>query len=323
VLRAATEYAAERAAAEGVRVSFSVTTNATLLTEEDADFFRRHRFAVTVSIDGLRDAHDRLRPFKSGQGSYGRVVERAGLLLSRRPRPCQVNARVTVTPRNLHLAETLSELVGLGFDSVQFSPVLSSPSGADQMGSRALEAMLAQMVECGRVFERHLRANHLYPFANVINTLRRIHQRVPDAYPCGAGGGYLGVSADGGLYACHRFVGDDVGAMGHVAGGVDPVKRRLWILERNVHRQEPCRICWARHLCGGGCHHEALHSGRVACDYIRGWLHYCLGLYPLTTQGVGARSLVASSWMRLAATLCSAACGPRCMCHLSCKRPNR
>jgi uncharacterized protein len=29
-------------------------------------------------------------------------------------------------------------------------------------------------------------------------------------------------------------------------------------------------------LCGGGCHHEVIHRGRPACDYIRGWLHYCL-----------------------------------------------
>ena len=46
-----------------------------------------------------------------------------------------------------------------------------------------------------------------------------------------------------------------------------------------MHRQEPCRECWARYLCGGGCHHEVIHRGRPACDYIRGWLHYCIGAY--------------------------------------------
>ena len=48
---------------------------------------------------------------------------------------------------------------------------------------------------------------------------------------------------------------------------------------RHVHRQEPCRSCWARYLCGGGCHHEVISRGRPACDYIRGWLHYCLEAY--------------------------------------------
>ena len=32
-------------------------------------------------------------------------------------------------------------------------------------------------------------------------------------------------------------------------------------------------------LCGGGCHHEAMGRGRIACDYIRGWLHFCLQAY--------------------------------------------
>ena len=46
-----------------------------------------------------------------------------------------------------------------------------------------------------------------------------------------------------------------------------------------MHRQEPCRGCWARYLCGGGCHHEVIARGRPACDYIRGWLHWSLGAY--------------------------------------------
>ena len=67
--------------------------------------------------------------------------------------------------------------------------------------------------------------------------------------------------------------------MGSLDAGVDRSRQRRWLTERHVHRQEPCRGCWARYLCGGGCHHEVIHRGRPACDYIRGWLHYCLGAY--------------------------------------------
>jgi uncharacterized protein len=139
--------------------------------------------------------------------------------------------------------------------------------------------MLARMIECGQVFEQRLMASQTYPFLNIINTLRRIHEPNRDAYPCGAGGSYLGVSSKGDLFACHRFVDDDLGAMGNVTNGVDSEKQRRWLSDRNVHRQEPCLSCWARYQCGGGCHHEVIHRGRPACEYIRGWLHYCLGLY--------------------------------------------
>jgi len=42
---------------------------------------------------------------------------------------------------------------------------------------------------------------------------------------------------------------------------------------------DPCRSCWARYLCGGGCYHEVSRRGRVACDYIRSWLDFCLRAY--------------------------------------------
>ncbi|HEV7877644.1 radical SAM/SPASM domain-containing protein [Bradyrhizobium sp.] len=279
VLQEATRYAADRAASLGINVAFALTTNATLLTADDAAFFDRHGFTVTVSIDGVGAAHDALRPFKSGRGSYDRIIERSKLLLLRPHRRSQVIARVSVTPRNLGLPETLDELARLGFDGVSFSPVLKSPAGSDQMGRGEFDAMLARMIACAETFEQRLMNNEIYPFLNIINTLRRIHKPNRDAYPCGAGGGYLGVSSKGDLFACHRFVDDDLGAMGNVSDGVDGEKQQRWLSDRNVQRQEPCRTCWARHQCGGGCHHEVIHRGRPACDYIRGWLHYCLGVY--------------------------------------------
>jgi uncharacterized protein len=69
--------------------------------------------------------------------------------------------------------------------------------------------------------------------------------------------------------------------MGSLAEGIDQDGQADWLRERHVHRQEPCRDCWARYLCGGGCHHEVIRRGRPACDYIRGWLHYCLETYLL------------------------------------------
>jgi len=39
--------------------------------------------------------------------------------------------------------------------------------------------------------------------------MRELQRGTHRPYPCGAGAGYLGVSADGDLAACHRFVGDD------------------------------------------------------------------------------------------------------------------
>jgi uncharacterized protein len=291
-LQAATRKARELAEARGAKITFSITTNGTLLTEDDGRFFEDFGFAVTISLDGPREVHDALRPYKGGSGSFDATMRRVAPLL-RLQREMQVAARVTVTPRNLLLRRTLDTFVAAGFHSVGFSPMLSAPGGRGELQSDDLELMLGEMIDCGREYERRATLGERYPFANMVNAMREIHRGTHRPYPCGAGAGYLGVSADGELSACHRFVGDEDGAMGSLADGVDRTRQAEWLATRHVHRQEPCRSCWARYLCGGGCHHEVLHRGRPACDYIRGWLHYCLEAYLRLSPQPGAPRLEA------------------------------
>jgi uncharacterized protein len=273
-----TERALVNAKRQGVEVGFSITTNGTLITPEVGEFFEEHGFAVTVSLDGVGAVNDRLRMFKDGRGSYQRTLERVQPLL-RRQCKMQVSARVTVTPDNLNLLETLNAFLDKGFHSVGFSPMLRSPRGNGEMSHIALESMLTSMIECGEEFERRVHAGQRFGFANLNTALHEIHKGTHRPYPCGAGAGYMGVSAEGDLYACHRFVEDPVGLMGDVIHGVNVERQNQWLAARNVHQQEPCRSCWARYLCGGGCHHEVIQRGRPACDYIRGWLDYCLKAY--------------------------------------------
>ncbi len=278
VLRAATEYAAAQATAKNFKLGFSITTNGTLLNEDDADFFETYGFAVTVSLDGTRKIHDLLRPFKNGAGSFDRIIANTAPLLKRQ-KCMQVSARVTVTPSNLDLPATLDTFIGMGFHSVGFSPLLNAPDSQGEMDAAHLVELLEAMIACGLAFEQHTLRGVRYPFANLLGALRELHRGTHRPYPCGAGAGYLGVSADGALSACHRFVDAEEGKLGDLVLGIDASRQNRWLAERHVHTQEPCRHCWARYLCGGGCHHEVLARGRTACDYIRSWLHYALQAY--------------------------------------------
>ncbi len=216
VVQAAKRRASDLAARQGVAITFSITTNGTLLTEADADFFEANGFAVTVSLDGPRDAHDALRPYRNGSGSFDVIMRRLAPLLARQGR-MQVSARVTVTPANLGLRCTLDDFVAAGFHSVGFAPMLASPGAQGEMQAGDLEAMLGELIDCGREYERRVLAGERYPFANLDNALRELHRGTHRPYPCGAGAGYLGISADGEIAACHRFVGDQEGAMGSLA----------------------------------------------------------------------------------------------------------
>jgi uncharacterized protein len=233
-----------------------------------------------VSIDGEKELHDLLRPTRGGTGSYERIVQRLRPLLAlQQAGGLQVGARVTVTPHHTALRATLEHLISLGFHSVGFSPSLSARDASLQLSAGEMQALLAQMIDCAQAFEQHVLRGERYPFSNMLAALQELHRGTHRPLPCGAGAGYLGVSADGAYGACHRLVGDARAAMGDLRQGIDDAARAQWLQQRHVDRQEPCRSCWARYLCGGGCHHEVLNRGRVACDFIRGWLHHALGAY--------------------------------------------
>ncbi|WP_054567101.1 radical SAM protein [Frankia sp. R43] len=273
-----TAYAARAAEAAGRRARFSLTTNLTELRPADARLFARYPFAVSVSLDGDRDRNDALRRLPGGASAYDRV--RAGLdLLARHGRPRHLAARVTVTPAGGRLLDVLDHVIGLGFDEVGFAAVVASPDPALEFTGPQFEGFLAHMVECGEVALRELAAGRRYPFGNFETAMAQIHRGSHRPYPCGAGAGYLSAAANGDLFACHRLVDDPGFAMGSVTAGPDQAARAEHLARGHVDRMSPCRSCWARYLCGGGCYHEVARRGRPGCDYIRGWLAFCLRAY--------------------------------------------
>ena len=287
VVHETTRYAAGSARAAGRRARFSITTNATAVRPEDAELFAAHPFTVAVSVDGNRAQHDGVRSLRGGGSAYDRM--RAGLaLFERHGRPAHLAARVTVTPRTGPLVPLLDHVLSLGFDEAGFAAVVSSPLPALAMGPEDFGTFLEQMVACGERALAELRAGRSYPFGNLETALQEIHRGSHRPYPCGAGAAYLSAGADGELFACHRLVDDERFAMGSAAGGSDVAARAAHLARRHVDRQEPCRTCWARYLCGGGCYHEVERRGRPGCEYIRGWLDFCLRAYVELTHDAPA-----------------------------------
>ena len=64
----------------GQRIENDLQTNGTLLDEDWAQFLKRNRFLVGLSIDGPREVHDRFRLDKHGEPTFDRVVAAAQLL---------------------------------------------------------------------------------------------------------------------------------------------------------------------------------------------------------------------------------------------------
>jgi uncharacterized protein len=278
LIHRAVEYAAVDGSRLGLDVRFSVTTNGTLLNESDVELLRKHRFAVTVSVDGGEQVQNLQRPNASGQKrSYGQLVAATRSLLSN-PGLASIAARATVTRDDFNLLERFDAILSLGFHEVGFAPLRSAAPSAGALRDEDWPGYLDAVVEIAKSELERAYDGASIRLSNFAVALKQLYRGASSPYPCGAGGGYFSVAANGDWYACHRAIGSSTYRMGD-NGGLEPTRRREFLAARHVHSQPACRQCWARYLCSGGCHQEASSRSDSSCGFIRGWLEFCLGAY--------------------------------------------
>jgi uncharacterized protein len=272
------DYAAELARARRLDIRFSVTTNATLLQADDLDLIRAHPFAVTVSLDGTQTEHDRNRPLRRGRaGSWARALEKIAPLLAR-PGATKIAARATVMRGTANLPHWVETLSAAGFPEVGVAPLRVSPGGGQALTDADWPDYLAALIDAANVELKRFREGLPIRLTNLAVALKQLHRGASSPYPCGAGGGYFSVSSQGRWYACHRAIGESAYELGSNEG-LDEARRRDFLLQRHVHAQTACGSCWARYLCSGGCHQEVAARTPASCDFIRGWLDFCLKAY--------------------------------------------
>jgi len=64
---------------------YKVTTNGLLLDKDFMELSIRNNIFIALSHDGIKEAHDRHRIDRAGQGTFDRLSNRIDLLLSVRP----------------------------------------------------------------------------------------------------------------------------------------------------------------------------------------------------------------------------------------------
>jgi len=287
-IREAVLYAEQRAFELHRHVSFALTTNATLLTDDTIAFLAAHDFGINVSIDGAKGDQDRHRVFKSGRGSYDIVVPNIRKLLaamakSRRP----VGARVTLTRGMGDVLDTYRHLTGeIGFNHVGFAPVTSASDREWSLADGDMGQLLAGFRALAEDYVAAALEDREHGFSNLHDLLTELHRGVNKAYPCGAGLGLVGVSTDGEIGLCHRFVESGEHAIGDVAHGIDESKRLAFLAKGHISQKIACHECFARPHCSGGCYHEAYVRYRDAsqpnlhyCEWVRAWTRLGLESY--------------------------------------------
>jgi uncharacterized protein len=286
LIRDAVSYAEERSAAVGVDVDFSLTTNATLLTDNTIDYLDSHGFGITVSIDGPKHLHDKRRVSVGGRGTYDAVARRVERLLARyRSRP--VGARVTLTKGVTDVELIFHHLRDeLGFPEVGLAPVTSGDIDAYNLDSAALAEVFAGFRNLGEDYRQSALRNRYNGFTNIHKLVTDLAQGTRKTLPCGAGVGLLAVDHRGDLNLCHRFTGSKLPTFGSVTQGIDKERLGAFLSRAADHSGDGCETCRIRNLCAGGCYHERyaryedpFHPSYHYCELMRAWVDFGIEIF--------------------------------------------
>ncbi|ACU75362.1 Radical SAM domain protein [Catenulispora acidiphila DSM 44928] len=105
---------------DGVSAQLTLTTNGVLLTDERIlRVLEQHDIAVTLSLDGAREAQDRHRKYANGRGSYDAVMAGAAALRAHTAPERLRNVLCVIDVANDPL-ETYAELAALGAPQMDF-----------------------------------------------------------------------------------------------------------------------------------------------------------------------------------------------------------
>ena len=244
---------AEKYNLRGIPVKYAIQTNGLSIDGEWAAFFAGNCFLVGLSLDGDRAIHDEMRRDGSGAGTFDRVMGAVDHL-----RKASVDFNILCVVRD-ETARRARELYAFfreqGLFDLQFIPCL------DAIGSRGLTLSPEAYAEFLEVTfdaycadSRTAQPTRIRFFDNLVGMAMGLP---PES--CGLAGicgMYFVVEADGGVYPCDFYTGDEWRLGSVESGPFDGMRsgpRFRAFAEKMGAIPARCPACRYFTLCRGGC----------------------------------------------------------------------
>ena len=231
---------------------FTLTTNGVLLNDEVMEFCNREMANVVLSIDGRKEVHDYMRPFRKGAGSYDLIVPKFQKFAELRHQD-KYYVRGTFTHYNTDFAADVLHLADLGFKQISVEPVVAPPTEDYAIREEDLPVIFEQYDILAREMikrEKEGRGFNFFHFMIDLTGGPCVYKRLSG---CGSGTEYLAVTPWGDFYPCHQFVGQEDFCLGNVYEGVKKTETVNEFKKCNVYSKKECSQCFARFYCSGGC----------------------------------------------------------------------
>lgn len=239
------DFAQATASTSNASVSFSLTTNGTQSRPEAWEIMTRPDLELTISHDGLPEAHDRHRVGLDGAGCSSKVEETMRRLIEVER---EFSVIAVVRPDTAHLLpEGLAYLRDLGVRRVE--PSLDLWTRWTEADAARLEQAIAR---AARLWAASLPEFAVSWFDTRLARLARVPES--EGVACGFGVGEIAVAPSGRLYPCERLIGEDrednpMRLPGHVLEGEDFLP-----LEEPPGRANPsCDACALSSACSTTC----------------------------------------------------------------------
>ena len=237
---------------------FTLTTNGVLLRDYVIEFANKEMDNIVLSIDGRKEVHDHMRPFKNGKGSYDFILDKFKKVAESRNQQ-KYYVRGTFTHYNLDFVKDVLSLADEGFEQISVEPVVAGPEEPYAIREEDIPQICEGYDELAKEMLKRKKEGRGFNFFHYMIDLSGgpcVYKRLSG---CGSGTEYLAVTPWGDLYPCHQFVGEEEFCLGNVDDGIVNIEMRDTFKLCNVYAKEECRNCFAKFYCSGGCAANAYH----------------------------------------------------------------
>ena len=239
------------------KVSWSMTTNGTLLTPERLEWIKdnmRPNNPMLLSIDGRPETHDKNRVFPGNKPSHAKIP--VDLILEMFP---YIECRPTIEPDTAKdWFEDFKWLRNKGFKAIAIEPDFECDWTPEQM--RDYENMLWQV---GQYYIMAERVEEPFRCKFIDQAMQGLNStNMPGGMMCGTANNCAGIDHRGKLYACQRYASyndPDKYAIGDVLSGFSEYEWfKTRILPREIVHGDTaagynCGDCWVKNFCMKGC----------------------------------------------------------------------
>jgi len=246
------EYANQKANDFKKHINYSITTNGLNLNNNVLDLIVNHKINTNISIDGDEITQMYNRPSKDNKNYFKKLTDN---IIGAQKNGVNMSARATISKVSAkNIFENFVFLENLGFKEIHMEAAFGNALDINIDSIEDVENIKAELEKVkDYVKNRISNSSNKSNFQLITEPLSKILNKTKLTHSCHIGASYVAIDWDGGIYLCHRMIGNEKYYLGDIHSEFDFNKLYNYRKFLSVNIRKKCSDCWARYICGGGC----------------------------------------------------------------------